>query len=932
MALTKIPANLLDTSSHVDFADNEQLRLGSGADGTIHHDGSHFRLRAGTGNFNVQANDFHITDASNSAVRFVVDHDGETRLYHNGNIKLTTTSTGATVTGNLNLGDSGRAVFGNNADLQIFHDGSNSFINNTSGDAGTLSIKSHDINLMSSASETMAKFEEDGPVRLYHDNAQKLMTLSSGVNVTGDLEVSGNLNITGDINSTSVTNLDVVDKTITVANNAGSASNANGAGIVVDTGTNNPQMIYGSTTDEWDFNRSIHVSGAAGSGVKIDAGGAIVGGGATGGDTQLIYWGGGPMYYGRSSLGGTVSGHELRIGGVTKLNVNSSGNTIMSGKVGIATDTNHAGNALGYGLTIDTAGTSGSGLELHRTGNSRFEIYQNSTGQVYLDAIGSSNPFLGFSINGSIKGRWDSSGRFLANATAAGARAAHTFQRTGSFAGEFIQAQSGAGASVLGLTYTAAAPNNQTDYFIYAQDTAGIKYRLFADGSQHNAGSVIANSFRPGNADNRWKIRGNSGNAQMVFEYSTSSGLSDSHIKMKLMDSGRVGIGPNITPLQLFHVGAGSSASTVVRFGQQFDTNVEIGPVTATASGMLTFLNGSGSSKWALGYRDSGAGTDGVFRLRRGATLDTAGPNTTWSSTGQQTIATTTQDNTTIAQLELVNNVNANPSHVNLKFTTYAWLGMLQVEQRAAGQYGAMNFWTAKNANPVQRMTLNHEGDLAIATSNAQDGFHSKHRKIEVTGSTAATATSWSTSPGNNGGYDVSNDDASDFDHYGSVSAAGYFNKHVVHWSLRGNYSANTWYPFATQNQIVDWVTNNQTGANAFDGFPLYFRIYTYDVSAGGSEYLTSRVSDRIWVANYTSNSNQRHNIALGAGWGHAPNGGDTGDHQDYDGPYRLSVKHHYNTDSYYPARPTVEIQFATSRTGLTGSGSYVVDIYGYVG
>ena len=64
---------------------------------------------------------------------------------------------------------------------------------------------------MSTGSENMAVFEQDGPVRLYHDNAQKLMTLSTGVNITGDLEVSGNLNITGDINSTSVTNLDVVD-------------------------------------------------------------------------------------------------------------------------------------------------------------------------------------------------------------------------------------------------------------------------------------------------------------------------------------------------------------------------------------------------------------------------------------------------------------------------------------------------------------------------------------------------------------------------------------------------------------------------------------------------------------------------------------------------------------------------------------------------
>lgn len=150
--------------------------------------------------------------------------------------------------------------------------------------------------------------------------------------ISGNLEVTGNFNIAGDINQTSVTTLDVTDKTITVANNAGSAANANGAGIIVDTGTNNPQMIYTSATDEWDFNRSIDINGGSGTGVKIHSGGAIVGA-KSGGDTQLMYWGGGPVYYGRSSLGGSVSGHEFRIGGVTKLNVDSSGDTVVSGNL-----------------------------------------------------------------------------------------------------------------------------------------------------------------------------------------------------------------------------------------------------------------------------------------------------------------------------------------------------------------------------------------------------------------------------------------------------------------------------------------------------------------------------------------------------------------------------------------------------------------------
>ena len=526
-------------------------------------------------------------------------------------------------------------------------------------------------------------------------------------------------------------------------------------------------------------------------------------------------------------------------------------------------------------------------------------------------------------------------GKLLAGVTSPGVRSAHTLARTGAFAAEMLQQQTSAGASVLGLTYDGAAPNNQTDYFIYAQDTAGIKYRLFSDGSSNQNGGVTANSFRPG-TDNRWKMRSNSGNAQLVFEYATSSALADSNIKVKLMDSGRVGIGPNITPAQLFHVSAGSGGGTTVRFGQVFDTNVQIGPVTATASGYTSYLNAAGTSYWSLGYRDAGSGTSGSFRLRRGASLDTAGPLTSWGDDGSMTIATTTQAETATAQLSLTNNVNANPSHVNLKFNTYAWLGMIQCEQRAAAQYGALNFWTANNGNPTQKMCLSYNGNLTLtgASDASQDGYKSKHRKVAVTGSTTVTASSWSASPGNTGGYDVSNDNASVYYGYGGVQAAGFVNRHVLRLALVGNYTANTWYPIATWNQLWDWCITNTPGQAEHDGFSMYFRIYTYDVSAGGSEYLSSRVTDRIWINQYGSNSNQRHPIAIGAASGHAPNLGPTSDHSNYgNNPYQMSILHHYANDSYYPGRQTLEFKFKTARTGLTEAHSaQTCYVYGYLG
>ena len=85
---------------------------------------------------------------------------------------------------------------------------------------------------------------------------------------------------------------------------------------------------------------------------------------------------------------------KLRTFGTERMRIDTSG------KVGIATSTNHAGSALGYMLTIDSAGASGSILEAHRTGNSRLEIYQNSTGGNYIDSLGTT-AFTAFATGGT---------------------------------------------------------------------------------------------------------------------------------------------------------------------------------------------------------------------------------------------------------------------------------------------------------------------------------------------------------------------------------------------------------------------------------------------------------------------------------------------------------------------------------------------------
>ena len=91
-------------------------------------------------------------------------------------------------TDKLSLPDNGRVALGIGSDLSLFHDGSQSYIINSTGnlDIRTGSNSSDSIDIQSSnGSENMAKFIPGGAVELYHNNNKKLETASGGVTVTG---------------------------------------------------------------------------------------------------------------------------------------------------------------------------------------------------------------------------------------------------------------------------------------------------------------------------------------------------------------------------------------------------------------------------------------------------------------------------------------------------------------------------------------------------------------------------------------------------------------------------------------------------------------------------------------------------------------------------------------------------------------------------
>ena len=103
----------------------------------------------------------------------------------------------ATFSQDIKLGDNDKANFGDGDDLRIYHDGSNSYVEDTGTGDLYISGSSNVIIQHHSTGETMAKFTGNGASELYYDNSKKFETVSAGATVTGTLYSSDGRLIAG---------------------------------------------------------------------------------------------------------------------------------------------------------------------------------------------------------------------------------------------------------------------------------------------------------------------------------------------------------------------------------------------------------------------------------------------------------------------------------------------------------------------------------------------------------------------------------------------------------------------------------------------------------------------------------------------------------------------------------------------------------------
>ncbi len=83
------------------------------------------------------------------------------------------------------LADNAQVKLGTSEDLQIYHDGSHSYVSDTG--TGNLNLKGQNLNLLASNSNDYLRCVQGGAVELYHNNVKKFETTAAGATVTGTL-------------------------------------------------------------------------------------------------------------------------------------------------------------------------------------------------------------------------------------------------------------------------------------------------------------------------------------------------------------------------------------------------------------------------------------------------------------------------------------------------------------------------------------------------------------------------------------------------------------------------------------------------------------------------------------------------------------------------------------------------------------------------
>ena len=327
----------------INLTDTSEIHLGDSADLVIKHNGSLGTIQNNTGNLQfVQNTDdgdikFFCDDGAGGTENYLQIDGGEQRIK---------------VFNEMRFNDSVELRLGTGNDLRIYHNSTNSLIQNFNGD---LEIRQtaddSDIKLMSDdSSGGIANYVvcdgSTGAVKLSHYGTVKLETTSSGVSVTGNITIPAGNKLRYSDNSF-----------MTPENNTSGAEISTAGTFIVKTGTT---PTLGLTVDA-SQNATFAGNATIETGINLESGVLVIKN-ATGDSSGLrIFQDSSDASKIYNNFNGTL---QLGVGNTTALTINSSENAIFASDVGLGGTglyTNSASlNIDGTGLAIknDTAGNS----------------------------------------------------------------------------------------------------------------------------------------------------------------------------------------------------------------------------------------------------------------------------------------------------------------------------------------------------------------------------------------------------------------------------------------------------------------------------------------------------------------------------------------------------------------------------------------------
>ena len=180
--------------------DSGKLRLGTSQDLEIYHDGSHSYIKNGQGSLKICDTNVELMNAAADEYMLKAIQDGAVELYYDNSKKFETTSTGSLFHTSLKGADGADILLGNSDDLQIYHDGTDSYLTSTTGELRVYS-NGGILRMRAKANENAIIAVPDAEVQLYYDNVKKFWTKSDGAEVEGTLDAdrvdcNGQLHVT----------------------------------------------------------------------------------------------------------------------------------------------------------------------------------------------------------------------------------------------------------------------------------------------------------------------------------------------------------------------------------------------------------------------------------------------------------------------------------------------------------------------------------------------------------------------------------------------------------------------------------------------------------------------------------------------------------------------------------------------------------------